>query len=347
VEEDVRVPPADGIRRHGQEGSGEPLAIMLRPGNAGSNTAADHIEAVRLALAQLPKDLWRRVLIRADSGGGTHEFLAWLTRPARRLHYSVGFPMTDDVQAAILKVPAAAWTPAYDSEQMVRPGAWVAELTGMLDLADWPNGMRLIAVRNAPTLAPSCGSPISAGTGSRASPPIPRAGSSPTSNDATGCAPAARTLSAPPRTPACATCPCTATPPTISGPNWWPWPANSWPGSDAHPARPSPQVGTQTPAAADLHCGWAHRPRRTAATAPHRRTLALGHPDHQRLRPAPRPRARLTSHQPPLRPERKPPGPHGTPPTRRDSRALRHHQPLKQRPAAISGHQAKITKDRG
>ena len=55
---------------HGQEGSGEPLAIMLRPGNAGSNTAADHIEVTRLALAQMPRHLQRRVLIRADSGGG-------------------------------------------------------------------------------------------------------------------------------------------------------------------------------------------------------------------------------------------------------------------------------------
>jgi Transposase DDE domain group 1 len=36
---------------HGPDGSGEPLAMMLRPGNAGSNTAADHIEATRLALA--------------------------------------------------------------------------------------------------------------------------------------------------------------------------------------------------------------------------------------------------------------------------------------------------------
>jgi hypothetical protein len=135
---------------HGPDGSGEPLAIMLRPGNAGSNTAADHIGAVRLALAQLPKGLRRRVLIRADSGGGTHEFLAWLTAPGRRLHYTVGFPMTDDVQAAILKVPAAAWTPAYDSDQMVRPGAWVAELTGMLSLAGWPAGMRVIVRKERP-----------------------------------------------------------------------------------------------------------------------------------------------------------------------------------------------------
>ena len=67
---------------HGPEGGGEPLAILLRAGNAGSNTAADHVEATRLALAQLPRDLRRRVLIRADSGGGTHEFLDWLARPA-------------------------------------------------------------------------------------------------------------------------------------------------------------------------------------------------------------------------------------------------------------------------
>ena len=40
---------------YGPEGSGEPLAIMLRPGNAGSNTAADHIAATQLALAQLPE----------------------------------------------------------------------------------------------------------------------------------------------------------------------------------------------------------------------------------------------------------------------------------------------------
>jgi hypothetical protein len=60
---------------HGDGGNGEPLAIMLRAGSAGSNTAADHIEAARLALAQLPRHLRRKVLIRADSGGGTHGFL--------------------------------------------------------------------------------------------------------------------------------------------------------------------------------------------------------------------------------------------------------------------------------
>ena len=120
---------------HGTDGSGEPLAILLRPGNAGSNTAADHIAAAQLALAQLPKAMRRRVLIRADSGGGTHEFLAWLAKPGRRLQYSVGFTMTDEVCEAVGKVPAAAWTPAYDGDGQVRDGAWVAELTGLLDLS--------------------------------------------------------------------------------------------------------------------------------------------------------------------------------------------------------------------
>ena len=142
--------PLTAFADHGAEGTGEPLAVMLRAGNAGSNTAADHIEATRLALAQLPAHLRRRVLIRADSGGGTHEFLAWLTRPGRRLAYSVGFTITEDIQDAIGKIPARAWTPAYDGDGLARPGAWVAELTGMLDLASWPAGMRVIVRKERP-----------------------------------------------------------------------------------------------------------------------------------------------------------------------------------------------------
>jgi hypothetical protein len=91
---------------HGEGGNGEPLAIVLRPGNAGSNTAADQVEAAGLALAQLPRHLRGRVLVRADSGGGTHEFLEWLTARSRRLHYSVGMPVTEDIRAVVLKVPA-------------------------------------------------------------------------------------------------------------------------------------------------------------------------------------------------------------------------------------------------
>jgi hypothetical protein len=135
---------------HGAAGSGEPLAIVLRPGNAGSNTAADHIAVTRLALAQLPSRLRRRVLIRTGSAGGTHDFLAWLARPGRRLAYSVGFTISEDIADAILKIPARAWTPAYDAGGQVRPGAWVAEITGMPDLSSWPEGMRVIVRKERP-----------------------------------------------------------------------------------------------------------------------------------------------------------------------------------------------------
>jgi hypothetical protein len=142
--------PLAAFADHGPDGSGEPLAIMLRPGNAGSNTAADHIEAARLSLAQLPAEQRRKVLFRADSGGGTHDFLAWLTRPGRRLQYSVGLTITPAIEDALLTVPASAWTPAYDAGGIQRPGAWVAELTGMLDLSAWPGGMRVIARKERP-----------------------------------------------------------------------------------------------------------------------------------------------------------------------------------------------------
>ena len=123
---------------------------MLRPGNAGSNTAADHIEAARLALAKLPCRLRQKVLVRADSGCGTHEFLTWLTARSRRLHYSVGMTITEAIAHAIGKVPAAAWTPAYDGDGQVRNGAWVADITGRLDLDGWPAGMRVIVRKERP-----------------------------------------------------------------------------------------------------------------------------------------------------------------------------------------------------
>ena len=142
--------PLAAFADHGAGAGGEPLAIMLRPGKAGSNTASEHIEVTRLALAQLPRRSRRRVLVRTDSGGGTHDFLAWLASPSRRLHYSVGMTITEDMQEAILTLPDRVWEPAYDAGRQVRPGAWVAELTGLLDLAGWPAGMRVIVRRERP-----------------------------------------------------------------------------------------------------------------------------------------------------------------------------------------------------
>ncbi|MGI5378087.1 IS1380 family transposase [Streptomyces sp. CA-251387] len=143
--------PLMGFVDHGTGGSGEPVAALLRPGNAGSNTAADHITTAQLALAQLPKSYrrGRRTLIRTDSAGGTHEFVGWLAKRGRWLSYSVGMTITDAIHQAVLKVPLAAWTPAVEPNGEIRDGAWVAELTGgMLD--GWPKGMRLIVRKERP-----------------------------------------------------------------------------------------------------------------------------------------------------------------------------------------------------
>jgi len=138
---------------HGPDGTGEPLSMMLRKGNAGSNTAVDHIQVTKDALRQLPFHrrggrLGRKVLIRADGGGGTHEFLRWLS--SQGLSYSIGFGLSEDMAAKIDQLPDAAWTPAYDADRKVRDGAWVAELTGMLDLRSWPAGMRVIVRAERP-----------------------------------------------------------------------------------------------------------------------------------------------------------------------------------------------------
>ena len=96
---------------HGEGGTGEPLAVLLRPGRANANNAADNITVLQDALAQLPAAERDRVLVRADAAGGTHAFLAAVTELG--LEYSVGFAVTAPVAAAVSDLPEWAWTPAY------------------------------------------------------------------------------------------------------------------------------------------------------------------------------------------------------------------------------------------
>ena len=138
---------------HGPDGTGEPLAALLRPGNAGSNTAADHVAVIRAALRQLPfsragRRPGRKVLIRVDGAGATHELLDWLH--TQRLSYSVGFGLTQDLVDQLVALPASRWQPAYDAGGEPRPGAWVIEATGLMNLSAWPKGMRVIVRRERP-----------------------------------------------------------------------------------------------------------------------------------------------------------------------------------------------------
>jgi Transposase DDE domain group 1 len=130
-----------------EAGSGEALAGVLRPGNAGANSAADHVTLLELALAQLPEGATGRgTLVRCDSAGATHDFLEAVV--ARGLAFSVGCDLTERVRAACLAVPEEAWLPALDSGGDPREGAWVAALD--LDLSAWPEGTRAICRRERP-----------------------------------------------------------------------------------------------------------------------------------------------------------------------------------------------------
>lgn len=132
----------------------ELLAARLRAGNAGANTAADHIEVLAAAINQIPRAHRKHVLIRADGAGASHALLDWLTAHneirGRRVDYSVGFAVTDKVPQAIMVVPEKVWTPAIDADGGVRAGGDVAEITGLLDLTSWPAGMRIIVRRERP-----------------------------------------------------------------------------------------------------------------------------------------------------------------------------------------------------
>jgi hypothetical protein len=131
-------------------GTGEPLAAILRPGNAAANTATDQIEVVDLALAQLPKQAQEQqpILVRADSAGATHQFIDHLRELGVRL--SVGFDLDSRVRTAILALPADAWVAAIDADGD-RDGAQVAELATLdLEAAGWPAGTRAICRRERP-----------------------------------------------------------------------------------------------------------------------------------------------------------------------------------------------------
>jgi hypothetical protein len=128
----------------------EALAMLLRPGNAGSNTAADHKTVIDRALAQIPAEQIEsiEILVRADSAGATHETAEHCHEA--NLRFSFGYELTETVRAAILETPEDAWVPALDQNGSVRENGEVVELTDRLDLSTWPEGSRLIVRRERP-----------------------------------------------------------------------------------------------------------------------------------------------------------------------------------------------------
>ena len=138
------------LDRPGDPCDGEPLAGLLRPGNAGANTVADQIEVAEEALEQLPADIAAdsEIVLRFDSAGATHGLLDWAREG--RIRFSVGFDLTERVREAILRIPDEHWTSALAQDGSPRDNGKVAEATDLIDLSGWPEGSRLIVRRERP-----------------------------------------------------------------------------------------------------------------------------------------------------------------------------------------------------
>jgi hypothetical protein len=142
------------------DATGETLAALLRPGNAGSNTVADHVTVLDAAVAQLPSDIavghrdgdgsdlvQRDVIMRADSAGCTEDFLAACR--ARNVGFYVSARSNAQVTAAIFDAIGIeeVWLPALAQDGGAKAEAAVAELTSLIDGKRLPSGTRLIIRR--------------------------------------------------------------------------------------------------------------------------------------------------------------------------------------------------------
>jgi Transposase DDE domain group 1 len=142
---------------------GDALAVMQRPGNAGSFTASDHLAVLAAAFAQVPAQWRTDVLVSIDGAGASHDVIDHLTAlntaprhggRGRRVEYSIGWPVDERTVAGIEQLAEGDWGAALDTDGEVDPAAQVAELTGVLRrgpggdrLASWPADMRIIARR--------------------------------------------------------------------------------------------------------------------------------------------------------------------------------------------------------
>ena len=137
------------------DATGEALAGLLRPGNAGSGTATDHVTVLSEALAQLPLEpLDREVIVRADSAGWSHGFVNECRQ--RHVRFVIGHQLTIGIAKILVDVPERAWRPAISADGTDwRDHAEVAEITDLVsDVFDatraWPSGLRMIARREQP-----------------------------------------------------------------------------------------------------------------------------------------------------------------------------------------------------
>jgi hypothetical protein len=133
----------------------ECLAMLLRPGNAGSNTCSDHIDVLKAAITQVPARMRGKMLVRIDGAGASHDLikhLLSLTTTRRTMLFTCGWMITAADEAAIRMLPAAAWQAAVDQDGTVQKKTAVAEITHLTSrAAGWPDGLRWIVRRTKPS----------------------------------------------------------------------------------------------------------------------------------------------------------------------------------------------------
>jgi hypothetical protein len=133
----------------------ESLAMLLRPGNAGSNTFTDHREVLAAAVRQVPALFRRRLLVRVDGAGASHELIKHLlemSSPRRTVLFTCGWMITAADEDAIGKIPEDAWKPGITQDGQAEDDKDVAEITHLMTRAgNWPEGLRWIARRVKPS----------------------------------------------------------------------------------------------------------------------------------------------------------------------------------------------------
>src|SRR6266516_2060341 len=133
----------------------ESLAMLLRPGNAGSNTFADHLTVLTAAIRQIPARMRSELLVRVDGAGASHELITHLlslSSRRRTVLFTSGWALTQADEQAIGLLPASAWQTAVDQDGVVQEDKHVAEITHLLSrAAGWPAGLRWIVRRTKPS----------------------------------------------------------------------------------------------------------------------------------------------------------------------------------------------------
>lgn len=132
----------------------ESLAMLLREGNAGANTVADHLRVLTEALAQIPHASSAKILVRVDGAGATHDLLTHLESldtTRRTVRYTVGWKIGDADEQTIAQLPETAWETFLHQDGTIQDGYAVAELTALNTREGWPEGMRLIVRRVRPS----------------------------------------------------------------------------------------------------------------------------------------------------------------------------------------------------